>query len=173
MPRSRDGLRRFVFGGICTDAVFPTRSVPLIGFLGFFLVWPSGALFSSPDCGGHGAAGVGKSSLISDLIHEGFQPTVQAVLPIVVLPPEGTFGCVRPRVRRRGLAPALAGIMPLAIPRVPVLAAGASATQGGDANVRRAAALVRSSSRCSPARSCRLCWLAFVPPLCAVIPRVR
>lgn len=116
---------------------------------------------------------MGKSSLISDLIHEGFQPTVQAVLPIVVLPPEGTFGCVRPRVRRRGLAPALAGIMPLAIPRVPVLAAGASATQGGDANVRRAATLVRSSSRCSPARSCRLCWLAFVPPLCAVIPRVR
>jgi len=34
---------------------------------------------------------VGKSSLISDLIHEGFQPTVQAVLPIVVLPPEGTL----------------------------------------------------------------------------------
>ncbi|GAB0495973.1 hypothetical protein MMPV_007283 [Pyropia vietnamensis] len=35
-----------------------------------------------------GDPGVGKSSLISDLIHESFQPTVQAVLPIVVLPPE-------------------------------------------------------------------------------------
>lgn len=89
------------FCGISTDAVFPTRSVPLIGFPVVSLVLPYDALVPSLVFGGHGAAGVGKSSLISDLIHEGFQPTVQAVLPIVVLPPEGTFGCGPPRAPTR------------------------------------------------------------------------
>lgn len=90
-----------------------------------------------------GAAGVGKSSLISDLIHEGFQPTVQSVLPIVVLPPEGKLGG-RPDHSRWGCRLRPAPLRYVA-PQRPSTAL-------------RLVALLRSCSRCSPAGACARCF---------------
>lgn len=113
---------------------------------------------------------MGKSSLISDLIHEGFQPTVQAVLPIVVLPPEGTFGFVRPHMplpSARALAscrrPCPSSLCAPLLPRRRLTATG---TSDGDPG---RAAVGRLYSHCSPTCACHLHWLALFIHLFAVI----